>query len=116
MTTIRESDTYTTSRGGTALWYLDPNRVKPEPKIEKPTSERWLGQLVETSKPVVFFDLTPSIRTSPPPNHPLWDKLEALLAEVHEENVPSIEEDNAWLDELRSSWDSRLETFNDESD
>lgn len=52
-----------------------------------------------------------------PADHPLWDEVEAVLASLEQpESLPTIEEENEWLDDLRSNWRNDLDVLDDEAD
>ena len=117
MASLRQSDSYTTYNGGTALWYntFHTALTKETALIVEP-STNMLDRTPKTTAPVVFLDLKPSVRTSLPPQHPLWDEVEVILAKTHHDmQFPSIEEEDAWLDEMRKGWSSNLETLDNES-
>lgn len=109
--------TYTTDTDNT-LWLVqtashtaslpDNGRHKSEP------TGVWSYDFHETSYPLILLSPELIAPDSLPPNHPIWDEVDAILEKIWAESTPiSVAEDDAWLDEIRSSWDERIEELYD---
>ena len=79
-------------------------------------SSVWAENLIainSTTETIIFIDNTFLPSKGLPSNHPAWEELESMLAEI--DQIPNYADDldDNWLNDLRSGWSDRSSDFYD---
>lgn len=81
------------------------------------TKSVWSYTIEDTTYPVIFYApgiIDPGIL---PPNHPIWDHVDTVLEKIWAESTRvSPDTDDEWLENIRASWNNRIQELYDESD
>jgi hypothetical protein len=99
--------------------FFDKNyAVTSDPLPEKQPKQQRKSQTHShsvTSNKLIYFPLTiVPISGIKPPNHPIWDTIDAVLEKLQAESAyVSSEEDAAWLDEIRTYSSYNLDALDD---
>jgi hypothetical protein len=113
------SKAITTYEGGTA-WFLPFNDTDLMVTSKLPPKKLgdqaiWIFDASVNRQPLIFYSPDVEDESVLSPNDPIWEYVDSILEKLWaNSDYVSAEEDDRWLDEIRSSWGSNVEDMFDE--
>jgi hypothetical protein len=105
---------YTTYTSGNIAFSIPYTASADSPftNVQKPRPSVWVDKVKETSYQIVFLKPLTISADVLPAYHPIWDEVEDALRKIWDtSDYVDAREDDAWLRDIRSGWNNRLENL-----